>query len=266
MSKFYDLLLAKSLGGGGGGDDPGGGGSTDWDDPTDGKTHVFINFPDGTPTNRRYFEFKFDSGSNYPLIEWGDGDTEQITASGVVTHAYAKNGTYDIALSASGQYNFANVSFNSNAYVKRRVIGAWLDSTYGKPNNFRLTSDNTRAKRLHVCSNMGSGDYLIFGSGLEVLEFEEGISKISGGNIYQLYNLTKLTIPSTVSNMTGTNSFGKMDGISEYHFLPTSPPSISSGAFSSIQADCVIYVPKSSVSAYKSASNWSSVASYIVGE
>lgn len=266
MSGFYDLLLAKKMSGGGGAD-PGGGGS-DWDDPTDGKTHIYINFPDGTPANRRYFELNFDTGTYYPLVEWGDGTSERVAASGIISHSYSNNGMFDIALSSSGQYNFKNSNFGTNQYVRRRVIGAWLDATQGLPNNFRLTEDSTRVRRLHVCGNMrdAGNNIAIASCGIEVLELEEGIQSFTASNLSQLYNLTRLTIPSTVTNMTGSSGFNRMFGLSECHLKPVAPPSLTSGAFNSFPADCKIYVPAASVEAYKTASVWSSVASYIYGE
>lgn len=45
--------------------------------------------------------------------------------------------------------------------------------------------------------------------------------------------------------------------------LPTTPPTLSTGAFQGVSPD-VVYVPSASVAAYKSASGWSAWASKIV--
>jgi hypothetical protein len=54
--------------------------------------------------------------------------------------------------------------------------------------------------------------------------------------------------------------------MSEYHFKPTTPPTLAnSNAFQNIPSDCIIYVPYSAdhsiLNAYKTATNWSSQAS-----
>jgi hypothetical protein len=51
-----------------------------------------------------------------------------------------------------------------------------------------------------------------------------------------------------------------------YYIMPTTPPAIQSKTFSNIQSDCVIHVPAESLEAYKTASNWSTHASKMVGE
>lgn len=55
--------------------------------------------------------------------------------------------------------------------------------------------------------------------------------------------------------------------MAEYHILATTPPTLSNtNAFYGISADCKIYVPAASLSDYQGASNWSTYASYMVGE
>lgn len=84
------------------------------------------------------------------------------------------------------------------------------------------------------------------------------------------YCITSLIIPDNVTSI-GTQAFNNCYSITAYHLLPTTPPTLSStNAFTGISADCVIYVPYSAdhsvLNAYKSASNWSSYASYMQEE
>jgi hypothetical protein len=84
------------------------------------------------------------------------------------------------------------------------------------------------------------------------------------------YTLTSITIPSSVTKISA-NAFSSCYGMAEYHFLRTTPPSLANtNAFTGIPSDCIIYVPYSEdhsiLNAYKSASNWSTYASYMQEE
>ena len=80
-----------------------------------------------------------------------------------------------------------------------------------------------------------------------------------------MHSLTSLTIPSSVTNISKT-AFGNNRNIIEYHCLPTTPPTAGENIFQYISPSCKIYVPSASLSAYQSAENWSTYASYMVGE
>lgn len=80
------------------------------------------------------------------------------------------------------------------------------------------------------------------------------------------YSIASITIPTGVTAIT-TNDFNSCYGMGEYHFKPTTPPTLANvNAFNNIQSDCVIYVPAASLTAYQTAENWSTYASYMVGE
>ena len=79
-------------------------------------------------------------------------------------------------------------------------------------------------------------------------------------------SLTFLTIPSGVTSIAA-NAFASCCGMTEYHFEPTTPPTLANkNAFNTIQSDCVIYVPAASLTAYQTANNWSTYANYMQGE
>ena len=91
-----------------------------------------------------------------------------------------------------------------------------------------------------------------------------------GNNAFQnCYSLSSVTIPSSVTSI-GDSAFSSCYGMKEYHFERTTPPTLGTTAFTNIQSDCIIYVPKSSgqtvLNAYKTATNWSGWASYIQEE
>lgn len=82
-------------------------------------------------------------------------------------------------------------------------------------------------------------------------------------------SLITLTIPSTVTTV-GNSCFSNCYSMQEYHFLPTSPPTLGAGVFNQISSNCKIYVPYSAdhsiLNNYKTATNWSTWASYIQEE
>ena len=101
---------------------------------------------------------------------------------------------------------------------------------------------------------------------LSSITIPDGVTIIEGNAFNYCYSLSSVTIPDGVTSI-GSSAFGGCFGMAEYHFLGTTPPTLANkNAFSSIQSDCVMYVPKGSLEAYQTASNWSNYASYMVEE
>ena len=124
---------------------------------------------------------------------------------------------------------------------------------------------------------------------LESITIPSGVTSIGSSTFYNCYSLqnidisseatsignnaflgcasiTSITIPSKVTSI-GTSAFSAGYGIAEYHFKPTSPPTLTNtNTFSNIVSDCKFYVPTASLSTYQSASIWSNYASRMVGE
>lgn len=101
------------------------------------------------------------------------------------------------------------------------------------------------------------------GMSLRRLDIPDGVTTLGTACLYYAYCLVKLTIPASVTSIA-ESAFGYCYGMKEYHFKRTTPPTLAkSNAFQSIPTDCIIYVPKGCLSAYKSATNWSTYASYM---
>jgi hypothetical protein len=88
---------------------------------------------------------------------------------------------------------------------------------------------------------------------------------LEGYAFYNCYSLASITIPSGVTSI-GSYTFYNCYGMKHYYIMPTTPPTIQRNTFQNIQSDCVIHVPAESLEAYKTASNWSTHASKMVGE
>ena len=104
---------------------------------------------------------------------------------------------------------------------------------------------------------------------LSSVTIPSGVTSIGNNAFYVCRSLSSITIPSGVTSI-GNSAFNDCYGMKEYHFEPTTPPTLGTTAFNNIQSDCIIYVPKSSgqtvLNAYKTATNWSDWASYIQEE
>lgn len=78
----------------------------------------------------------------------------------------------------------------------------------------------------------------------------------------QCSSLQQIRIPSGVTTIS-SNAFANCYSLSAIHFLPTTPPTVSnSNAFSNLPANCIIYIPEGSLSAYTSATNYPSSSTY----
>ena len=102
--------------------------------------------------------------------------------------------------------------------------------------------------------------------GLASITIPDGVTSIWSNAFYNCYCLVSITIPDDVTNID-VNAFYNCYGMAEYHFLGITPPTLANtNAFSNIQSDCVMYVPKGSLEAYQTATNWSTYANRMVEE
>lgn len=102
-------------------------------------------------------------------------------------------------------------------------------------------------------------------SQLEEIEIPTTITRLRTQAFYQCTSLKTITIPSTVTNIENS-CFNGCSELEEIHVLPTTPPTLGSYVFNGTSSNLKIYVPASSLSTYQTATNWSTYASYMVGE
>lgn len=115
-------------------------------------------------------------------------------------------------------------------------------------------------------STFGGTSVVYAAYSLRELVLPTSLTAIPSTTTYRNYSLTKLVIPATVTSIA-TKAFQDCQGMKEYHFKSTTPPTLAnSDAFTNMQSDCVIYVPSAKLNDYKTASNWNTYASQMVGE
>ena len=101
---------------------------------------------------------------------------------------------------------------------------------------------------------------------LTSITIPDGVTSIGNYAFRSCYSLTRITVPDDVTTIGSNSTFAGCYGMAEYHILPTTPPTVGASTFNNIPSDCIIYVPSASLTTYKTASQWSNYASYMVGE
>lgn len=101
-----------------------------------------------------------------------------------------------------------------------------------------------------------------FCSVLTSINIPSGVTNISQYTFRSCSSLTSITIPSGVTSI-GTQAFSGCTGLISITVEATTPPTVSSANAFNNTNDCPIYVPAESVETFKTANNWSSLASRI---
>ena len=108
------------------------------------------------------------------------------------------------------------------------------------------------------------------GSELTDITIPSGITEIKDYAFFNCTSLKSITIPDSVTSI-GEEAFYECTSLKTVYCKPITPPTAVADvfdfwlAFGSNASGRKIYVPRNSVSAYKSAQYWSVYADYIVG-
>ena len=97
--------------------------------------------------------------------------------------------------------------------------------------------------------------------GLTSVTIGSGVISIGDGAFHVCDGLTSVTIPNSVTSI-GEWTFGGCSSLTSVTIYAATPPTLGSYVFFNTN-NCPIYVPATSVNAYKSASGWSEYASRI---
>ena len=107
------------------------------------------------------------------------------------------------------------------------------------------------------------GDYAFVGcSGLTEVTMLDSVTSIGQSAFAQCNSLISVTIGSGVTSI-GSGTFNNCSGLTSVTIEATTPPTLADNNAFNNTNDCPIYVPESSVSAYKYASIWGYLLSRI---
>lgn len=254
--------------------------------PDDGKTRLYITIPanampDRPPPRNQVPLYIQQTVANGVTIDWGDGTAPQtLPGTGAVNtkHTYEQAGDYVISLDPAEE---CELGFGTDS-ANYCTMGSTGD--YGKVYCDMLKKVYT-GKNVSIIGNYAFNycySVLIINSSVGIksigeqafyacysltsMIIPEGVTDIGKYAFRNCFSLTSMIIPESVTDI-GNYAFGGCTGVKEYHFLSTTPPTLgNTGAFSSIPSDCIIYVPKGSAEAYKTATNWTTVADHIQEE
>jgi len=126
---------------------------------------------------------------------------------------------------------------------------------------FRNNSIITVFNEFYNFSSVTSTYETFSSSTIQEVTFPPNITNVGGYTFYRCSKLRKFILQDKVTSITG-NTFQSSTG-SIVVIYATNPPTISSQARSWLRG--AIYVPDDSVEAYRTANEWSNIASRIVG-
>lgn len=117
----------------------------------------------------------------------------------------------------------------------------------------------TRLTKIEIPSNVTSiGVYAFYScSQLERITIPDNVTSIgeSAFEVTTTTDLTEVTIGSNVTSI-GQNAFKNQTKLTTIYCNSSTPPTIQSNTFEGVPSSCVVRVPNSAVSAYRSASYW----------
>lgn len=191
-------------------------------------------------------------------IDWGDGTTESSPSDEVFSHSYSDDGYHIITITG------IIIEISSNCFMDNTSIYyAYIEGIEGTTTlGDYCFSGCTNLKKIVLKSING------FGVGcfdscttLSDIILPNNITQVNRGFFFQCESLKQITIPNNIQTI-GVYGFYDCNGLQKIIFTNPTPPIASTDAFKYIPTSCIIYVPKGSLSAYTSASNYPSSSTY----
>lgn len=237
----------------------------------DGHYRLWVDFTDATESHEETITIGFNRVSGSVLIDWGDGTTPVtlINSSGAYTlaanHTYTQSGLFIIDIS---QISGTTWIFSFSNSLRVSVAAAELTtftSGHTVPGIGSVTSASDASQKLitacirNTLSGVPSSGFERCAS-LNKVIIENGVSSIGNSAFRYCASLMEITAPSSITNINNY-AFQDCSMLQKIHMKPTTPPTLGSDVFYHVPASAIIYVPTGYLSAYQSASGWSSYAS-----
>ena len=216
-----------------------------------------------------------------------------VEYTGPQTTNYFHNGIYQITT----ENNVAVFSYYTKIEPYQQLIFNFSNSTLTAesvtliPIDYEGTGDYCITE---ICYNLfhggKSGDLIPLTDRIKTITVPEKTTIIEDVAFYNCYGLTSISLPSSLTYI-GSKAFGNCRGLTEitipvnvteidygafqldseqnnvvYHVKPIQPPILGGEVFRNDFADIKIYVPKDSLEAYKTATNWAEYATMIYAE
>lgn len=139
-----------------------------------------------------------------------------------------------------------------------------------KARKVQRNGDSTKLERVTITPNGLVSSACYGNNNINSVVFPSSMTEIPIQAFYNCTGLRHIEIPASVTSIA-SEAFRGCYNILEYHLKSTTPPTLSNtNAFTSINANCVFYVPYSSdhsvLTEYQTASNWVTYASYMQEE
>lgn len=253
----------------------------------DGKTHAHVTITSATGLVVSLYLDIYNNTN----INWGDGNEEAVSRTGVITHEYDGYDDYVIRIwseNMESEYTLGDGSsifsfLTSNpqqltrlfiGYNVKRLPGYALEAHVSLralviPNGMQ----SIQSYALSSCNSLGS------------LILPNSITSLGNGVLHNSGCLRDVIISKAVTTLTtttfnlcralayiesfdnlmslGNQVFNGCDSLRRLYFLSPTPPTITFNTFSNISRIVEYYVPDESIEIYKTATNWIAIADQI---
>lgn len=199
-------------------------------------------------------------------VDWGDGSTNDNPSDLTVnlSHSYAASGNYVVSVTcAQGEtwtFSLLPAYAFTDGNLTKAIIRSRITAFSGGYTFYNLTG----LTGVIILSNMSKINAHTFDgcTGLMNVTLPSTLTTIERYAFLSCQSLTNVTLPSLVSDI-GASAFSGCTSLMSITSKNIEPPTTRSSAFDTVPAECAIYVPAESVSAYQAADTWSTRAAYI---
>lgn len=199
---------------------------------------------------------------NLCSFNMGNINTEPdiVMGDNVILYTTSDNNVYTIETTGSWGSNIVSNTYYTNA---KGVIMFDGDVTT-IPDNAFSHGNKEKLLTINIPKSVKSIGYHSFYScnNLNNINIPDNVTSIGKYAFGFCHNLQTIILPSSIKTISD-NAFCTMFNLKEVYVNATTPPQLGEKVFFDNPSSRIIYVPSSSLSAYKSASGWSDYANNI---